>query len=322
VPLALVAAGGGIGDVVRATPLVRVLAGLGCEVDVLLVADYRGTAALLRGAPEIRRLFVVPSPWCRDGGADADGLDAARYDVAVATLLAAPHRGRVRADRWVAYDRAHWLRHGDTACAARAAAALGWTAPLPPPFVRHSGRAFDLAPGTVALHPGCKPGWGWKRWHGFPELAARFPDVALVGTDDDLRGGGTYFGALAAWPPQVRSFVGRLDLADTAALLAQSAALVSNDSGLLHVAAALETPAFGIFGITSPAREMMPLANAVAVTKGLPCEPACRRRPWGRRDCEHHLECLRTLTPDEVADRVAASVAGAALATAPEPVHG
>jgi hypothetical protein len=67
---------------------------------------------------------------------------------------------------------------------------------------------------------------------------------------------------------------------------------------------------------------MMPLANAVAVTKGLPCEPACRRRPWGRRDCEHHLECLRTLTPDEVADRVAASVAGAALATAPEPVHG
>jgi hypothetical protein len=37
----------------------------------------------------------------------------------------------------------------------------------------------------------------------------------------------------------------------------------------------------------------------------LPCEPACRRGAWGRRDCDRHLECLRTLTGDDVLARLA-----------------
>jgi len=304
-PSALVSAARGIGDIIRVTPLVRVCARLGFDVDMLVAPDYADAVSLLRGAPEIRRLFVLPSPWSGRGETDVVGLDRERYDVATFSVWTADQRARVRADRHLVFDRARWMSDGDTACVQALARQLGWSDPLPPPFVAPSGRRFNLPPGTVALHPGCKPDWPWKKWHGFDELAARLTSIAIVGTREDLDNRRTYFQRPFAWPPHARDFVGLLNLADTAALLAECAALVSNDSGLMHVGAALGIPTFGIFGITSPAREAMAAANMIPVTKGLPCEPACRRGAWGRRDCDRHLECLRTLTGDDVLARLA-----------------
>jgi len=297
---ALIAAARGVGDIVRITPLVRACVMLGYEVDVLIAPDYPDTASLLRGAPDIRDLFVLPSAWSASGVTDVDGLRTRRYDVAIHTIWTTTYRALVRADREIVFDRAMWFARGDSACVEASARALGWTGPLPGPFVMTSARRFGVPPGTVALHPGCKPDWPWKKWHGFDELARRLPHVAIIGTASDIDNRGTYFAREFAWPPHARSFVGALSLADTAALLAECAALVSNDSGLMHVGAALGIPTYGIFGITSPARETLPVANMIAVQKGLPCEPACRRGPWGRRDCEHRLECLRSLSADDV----------------------
>ncbi|GAB3126354.1 glycosyltransferase [Novispirillum itersonii] len=296
---AMLVAGGGIGDILRTTPLIRVLHQLGHEVDVLLLADYPGVADLLRGAPEIRDL------WVSSPGKAARAVPRREYGVVLYNSFGAPGltgiRGTVSTLR---FDPARWNRHGDSACVAELAQSLGWHGPLPLPFARPSERRFDLPTGTIALHPGCKPGWPWKRWHGFDQLAARFPHVAVVGTAEDLETGGTYFRQPFQWPAHARIFAGALDLPDTAALLSQCAALVSNDSGLMHLGAALGIPTFGIFGITSPAREAMPVPSMTSITKGLPCEAACRRRSWGRKDCSHHLECLKSLTADAVATRV------------------
>jgi hypothetical protein len=297
---ALVTAARGIGDIVRITPLVRACVLLGYDVDVLVAPDYPDTASLLRGAPDLRHLYVLPSAWNGAGITDVAGLQASRYDVAIYTVWTAAYRSMVRADREIVFDRATWLTSGDAACVDAAARGLGWTGPLPRPFVMTSERRFGMAPATVALHPGCKPDWPWKKWHGFDDLARRLPHVAIIGTASDVDNRGTYFARDFAWPPHARSFVGTLNLADTAALLAECAALVSNDSGLMHVGAALGIATYGIFGITSPAREALPLANMIPVEKGLACEPACRRGPWGRRDCERHLECLRTLSAANV----------------------
>jgi hypothetical protein len=262
--------------------------------------DYAGATTLLRGAPEIRRLFVLPSPWNGSGVTDVAGLDDGVYDVAVYTTWAAQYRSHVRAHREITFDRWMWLAEGDPSCLDSAARALGWNGLLPAPFVMPSPRRFDLPSGTVALHPGCKPDWPWKKWHGFDALAARLPHVVVLGTAADLDNRGTYFGKDFAWPVHARSFVGELDLGDTAALLHECAALVSNDSGLMHIGVALGVPTYGIFGITNPAREALRVPNMIAVQKGLSCEPACRRGAWGRRDCERHLECLRTLSADDV----------------------
>ncbi|WP_420129125.1 glycosyltransferase family 9 protein [Longimicrobium sp.] len=319
-PRALVAAAAGLGDVLRATPLVRVLAGLGYDVDLLVAPDYAGVAALLRGAPEIRRLFVTANPAPVRGMQPAaprlEGLADTRYDVAVFTYWARRLRGGVHAARTLEFDAAQWMTAGDSACVERMARALGWTEAIPAPLAVASGRVFDdLAPGTIALHPGCKAGWPWKKWHGFPELAAEFPHVVLVGGEEDRRTDGTYFRRPYEWPAHVRDFTGALSLPDTAALLAGCAALVSNDSGLMHLGVALGIPVFGVFGITSPAREAIPAPNMLPVTRGLDCEAACRRERWGRRDCHRHLECLRTLTGRDVADRVRAALAHPGIAS-------
>jgi hypothetical protein len=307
----LISTAGGLGDLVRITPLVAVCCELGFEVDLLVEADYADAGALVRGLPGLRRMFRNPSRWTGAGSIDLLGIERELYDVAVFTAFTEPIRS-IRSRRCLRFDRGEWLRAGDIACVRRVVADLGWTAALPPPRVIPSSRRFDLPRGTVALHPGCKPNWPWKKWHGFADLAARLPQVALVGTPKDLDNAYTYFRSTFHWPAHVKNFIGALDLPDTAALLSECSALVSNDSGLMHVGAAVGIPTFGIFGITSPAREAMPIPNMRPVTKGLPCEPECRRGPWGRRDCQFHLECLRSLTADEVFARIEEIVPGVA----------
>jgi len=290
-PLALLAVAKGIGDILRSTPLIRVLHLQGYEVDLLIDPDYAETALLLEGAQEIRRVMRTPP---RD----------VCYDLAAFTYWASKYSHLVRSHRSLSFKREEWLKHGDNFCVTQIARELGWNSDLPSPFAIPSDRKFDLPQDTVALHAGCKPDWPWKKWHGFDELAKLLPHVAIIGTSADLENRGTYFHREFEWPAHAWNFTDSLTLKDTAALLKQCAAVVSNDSGMMHLAAALGVPTFGIFGITSPAREAAPLSNLFPVTKGLDCEPACREQPWGRRDCQRRLECLRTLTAADVRQRL------------------
>jgi ADP-heptose:LPS heptosyltransferase/glycosyltransferase involved in cell wall biosynthesis/SAM-dependent methyltransferase len=307
-PTALVSAARGVGDILRVTPLIRVIHRLGYEVDVLLATDYADAVELLQGAPEIRKLFHLPSPRRGEAPSQMDGLSNETYDVATFTTWSASLRGRVQARNVHLFERDRWLAEGDSRCVERIAHDLGWPGEIPPPFAMGSNRKFGLLPGTIAIHPGCKYEWPWKKWHGFDELARLFSNVVIVGTEEDLRTVNTYFEHPFSWPENVQNFVGKLGLSDTAALLQECAALVSNDSGLMHLGVALGVPTFGIFGITSPDRETISAPNMFPITKGLPCEPACRQGAWGRRDCEYHLRCLKTLTPDEVYMKVTATL--------------
>lgn len=307
-PVALVSAGSGIGDILRITPLIRVFAQLGYLVDVLLAPDYPEVAALLNGAPEVRRLFYIPSAKAGERQHHLEGLDQEVYDIAAFTIWGLPLQRYVRARRTLAFEQAQWLREGDIACVEKIAKAVGWEDALPGPFAMPSQRRFHLAPNTVALHPGCKPDWPWKKWHGFEELARLLPEVVLIGTAADVQNEQTYFRQAFTWPEHAQNFVGTLSLPDTAALLRECTALVSNDSGLMQLGVAMGIPTFGIFGITNPQREAIPAEHMFPISKGLPCEPACRQMPWGQRDCEHHLECLKSLTAQEVFDKMRAHV--------------
>jgi heptosyltransferase-2 len=62
-------------------------------------------------------------------------------------------------------------------------------------------------------------------------------------------------------------------LRQTAALIRRCSLFVSNDSGLMHMAAALQVPCVTIFGPTSPARVQPYRAPHVVVRAGLPCSP-------------------------------------------------
>ena len=308
----VVLAAGGLGDILRVTPLIRALAQLGHTVDLVLAPDYPQTASLLEGAPEIRRVITLPAAHTSRRRTVRTTLGEGTYEWAFATTLAGPLLSSVKTGNARVFDLREWRQLGDSACLERFARLAGWTGPMPEPFAGDSGRDFALAPGTVALHPGCKRGWPWKKWHGFAELAERFEQVVVVGSAEDREVAGTYFRNPFVWPGQVQDFTGQLDLRDTAALLRQCGALVSNDSGLMHLGAAVGTPTWGVFGLTSPARELMPSTNLKAITKRLPCEPACRQQPWGRRDCEHHVVCLKTLSVADVMSALPPEVVAAA----------
>lgn len=304
---ALVSAGAGIGDILRVTPLIRAAHQLGYTTDVLLSPDDPAASELLRGAPEIRNLFTAGPPRPGRSPSRSLHLEDIHYDIATFTYWSRHLSGSVNARQAFTFD-ARWRAEGDVASATRIAQELGWDGDLPAPFAMMSERWFDLPEGTVAIHPGCKRGWPWKKWHGFDELASLFENVAIVGTEQDLDTTGTYFARSFRWPPGVMNFVGQLDLRDTAALLSQCAGLVSLDSGLMHLGVAVGIPTFGIFGITSPQRECIPSPFMVPITKQMPCEPACHTAMPGRRDCALHRACLRELTAPEVAVRVQRSL--------------
>ncbi len=95
---------------------------------------------------------------------------------------------------------------------------------------------------------------------------------------------------------QARDLTGN-NLRDAILALAHAGAAVSNDSGLLHVAAALGTPAIGIFGPTSPWHwaPLNPLAGTIETATKLDCRPC--HKPVCR--LVHH-RCMRDIAPEEI----------------------
>lgn len=294
---ALVATAGGIGDILRSTPIIKILNVQGYAVDLLLSPDYPEVASLFENASEVANIYKKGSEkYFVDNGGET--LTTQQYDLAVFAKWALPFQSIIKAIRKITFDEIQWFKEGDFACIKSVAEKLNWEKPIPPPFAITSNRNFNLAPGTIALHPGCKPDWPWKKWHGFDELARLLHEVVIIGRKEDLDNKNTYFNREFSWPEHAKSYIDSLNLCDTAALISQCSALVANDSGIMHLGATLGIPTFGIFGITNPDREIMPLENMIPVSQELLCQKECRKLRWGSRNCRFEFECLKTLTPE------------------------
>lgn len=150
---------------------------------------------------------------------------------------------------------------------------------------------------VVALCPGAEYGPA-KRWptQYYGELAQQLHDLGyavwLMGSKKDE--------ALAEEIIKValtacHNLCGRTDLNQAVDLLATVNAVVTNDSGLMHIAAALDKPMVAIYGSSSTAFTP-PLSARVAIVQlSLPCSPCFKREcPLG------HLNCLKQIAPSQV----------------------
>jgi ADP-heptose:LPS heptosyltransferase len=135
-----------------------------------------------------------------------------------------------------------------------------------------------------------------KRWPYFPQLAAMFDDVVVVGTPDDLRAGD---GASLVFPRHVRSLIGQLELRELAGVLAGCGTVLANDSGIGHMAAALGCPTFLMFGPTPDRTLGATGPNVTILRAGLKCEPCWFGDRFGA--CAGRILCLARLDPAEVA---------------------
>lgn len=94
---------------------------------------------------------------------------------------------------------------------------------------------------------------------------------------------------------EVYNFCGKTDLTEIAGIFYFAKAVISNDSGLMHLASALKVPQIAIFGSTDPELTGPLNTKAIVLKKDLPCSPCFKRT------CKYgHYECLRSISPEEV----------------------
>jgi len=162
---------------------------------------------------------------------------------------------------------------------------------------------------AVALHLGCGPGMDFKRWplEMFIALAEQISlhaprvTIVLTGTAPEellIRR------FISAYPGRAAdaSDLGSIDR--TAEVLQRCQLLVSNDTGVMHLGAALGVPSVGLFGPTTP-RHWAPIGRRVAYvyeTK-VACSPCVNnyqnRMPSGCANADH-VRCMRDITPESV----------------------
>ncbi|MFG6668118.1 lipopolysaccharide heptosyltransferase II [Halomonas sp. HNIBRBA4712] len=149
---------------------------------------------------------------------------------------------------------------------------------------------------AVGMMPGAEYGpakqWPPAYFHG---LARRLVDdgyeVRIFGGPKDQPVGEQIRGELA----HVHNLCGQTALADAVDLLADCRQVITNDSGLMHVAAAVGVPIHALYGSSSP-RYTPPLSDSATVHYlGLSCSPCFKRVcPLG------HTNCLNQLTDESV----------------------
>jgi lipopolysaccharide heptosyltransferase II len=151
-------------------------------------------------------------------------------------------------------------------------------------------RRFGLEERYAVLCPGAEYGPA-KRWPYFAELAARLErPVVVLGSAKERELCAAVGG---------RNLAGETTLDEALEVLAGAERVVSNDSGLMHLAAALGCPLVALFGSSSP-RHTPPLsARARVLWLGIECSPCYAREcPLG------HFRCMKELTVERVLEQM------------------
>ena len=167
---------------------------------------------------------------------------------------------------------------------------------------------LDAEEGSVALMPGAEYGPA-KRWplRNFTDLAARLERfgvaVRVLGSEKERALGDAI--VTSAGQSRARNLCGETTLAEVAHLLSAATVAVTNDSGLMHMAAAVRTHVVALFGSSSPSLTP-PLADAKQVFfLDLDCSPCFQRV------CPlDHFRCMRGISVDAVCSAVVTALGG------------
>lgn len=169
-------------------------------------------------------------------------------------------------------------------------------------FVSAEDRAFAAEAaglrgcGVIGIHAGARYGPA-KRWPSdrFAEVAKAFADrgcrILLFGGQDER--GLVASIAERAGGKGIADLAGRTTLGQLAATLQCCDVVVSNDTGPMHLAAAVGTPVVAVFGSTDPDRTA-PLGNVRIVRTPVPCSPCFRRT------CPIDFPCMMRISTEMV----------------------
>ena len=176
---------------------------------------------------------------------------------------------------------------------------------LPRPTLRAaeeflSGHGIGTVRQLIAVAPGAAH--FTKRWpvHHWTALVRRLVengnDIVVVGGPEDREVAAT---VSEAGGDRAVSAAGGFDLPGSAAVLKRARALVSGDTGVMHMATAVGTPVLALFGPTVEPFGFFPYhAKATVLQRDLYCRPCSA---YGGPKCpEVHHRCMQDLTPEDV----------------------
>jgi heptosyltransferase I len=161
-------------------------------------------------------------------------------------------------------------------------------------------RLAVIAPGTV---------WETKHWsrEGFAEVACylmrRGLAVVLVGS----KGERAVCQQVADVAPGVVNLAGATTLSELAAIVRHATICVTNDSGPMHLAVALDRPVVSVFGPTDPLWIGPYRRPGSVLSAALACSPCYLRR---LSQCPQHHACMSGISAAAVIDRIEAALAG------------
>ncbi|HEX5055853.1 MAG TPA: lipopolysaccharide heptosyltransferase II [Gammaproteobacteria bacterium] len=166
---------------------------------------------------------------------------------------------------------------------------------------------LNLERPVVGIMPGAEYGPA-KQWppEYFAELlrslAQRRVEAWIFGSQKDYPVAESIVRLSGGWG---RNLCGQTRLEDAVDLISAVSVAVSNDSGLMHIAAALQRPLLALYGSSSPAFTPPLDERAVIFYRAVECSPCFLRKcPYG------HYRCLREITVGDVLSAVNATLAG------------
>jgi heptosyltransferase-2 len=321
----LVVAPSWIGDTIIAQPLLSLIKQRNPNSRIeVFAADW--CAPLLARMPEVDAVVANPFGHGRFSFSDRRALGrrlaSADYDAAyvlpnswksalVPFFAGIPRRiGYQGEARYVLLNERHTLDKAALPLQVQRYAALAGPLPEKLPQPRLSSTAeqqrntrltldLPLEAAPAVFCPGAEYGpakrWPAKHFAALAQLVAS-PDhpAWLIGSAKD-HAVGAEIETLAAGC--VINLCGRSSLEQAIDLIASARCVVSNDSGLMHVAAALGKPLVALYGSSSPAYTPPLSPRAKILTLNLDCSPCFKREcPLG------HFNCMNRLAPRQVAD--------------------
>lgn len=311
-----------IGDAVMAEPLLAALAARG---ERLSVAALPWVAPVLRAMPQVAEIISLPFAhgrldWRarRALGRELKGRFGAAYvlpnslkSALLPWFAGIPRRAGYHGEgRWLLLNQRLANPPGKPPMVQFYGALAGGVDPAAKPHLQLGDDAIatvlaaqELAPRAYwVFAPGAEYGPA-KRWppDHYAALARRLHaehglPVLLLGSAKEA----PICEEISALSPDTcRVLAGRTSLDDAMALIAAARGVVSNDSGLMHVAAAFGVPQAAVFGSTSPAHT--PPLSPQARVLWLAGQPGLDCIPCYARECRYgHLRCLADIAPERV----------------------
>jgi len=165
--------------------------------------------------------------------------------------------------------------------------------PLPACDISHP---FDIpSEEYIILIPGAR--WNTKKWEAerFGELASKLPVRAVVvGDRCDIRGADIIVSLSRG---NALSFAGKTTIRELIDLIQSARCVVSNDSGPMHIAAALNVHVVALFGPTDPQRTGPYGKGHIVIRAEVECSPCLKKR------CKD-MKCMKEISVERVARTV------------------